>query len=261
MQEKIKSEGKCLFCEKAFSKAGINRHLDTHLKEKMKTGNPGNSYFVKVEPHRQMDDFPYFLSLWINGETEMETFDIFLRDIWLDCCPHKSEFKIRETPQDKRERKETLAQLQHKGNFEEYMQAMQEYDDYFEIYMEEIADDFFEKGLIIDYDYDFGSSTSLTVTVVEEYPVKADSEIILLSRNEPFKIMCKDCTKIPATKLCRSRWNFSAFCDVCLKKHAKNCDYCYNVGPLPVVNSPRVGVCGYTGGSIDKERDGVYQMK
>jgi hypothetical protein len=30
MQEKIKSEGKCLFCGKTFDKAGINRHLATH---------------------------------------------------------------------------------------------------------------------------------------------------------------------------------------------------------------------------------------
>ncbi len=26
---------------------------------------------------------------------------------------------------------------------------------------------------------------------------------------------------------------------------------------LPVVNSPRMGICGYEGGMIDKERDGV----
>jgi len=249
-----------MFCGKTFAKAGINRHLNAHLMEKMKTGNPGNSYFVKVEPHRKMDDFPYFLSLWIDGETQMESFDFFLRKIWLDCCHHKSEFRIRETLQEKREHREALAQLQYKGDLEEYMQVVYQHDGYSVIDMEEKVDDFFESGLIMDYDYDFGSTTSLTITVIEEYPVKADSKIVLLSRNEPFKILCKDCGIIPATKLCSRRWNFSPFCDVCLKKHIKNCDYCYNCGPLPVVNSPRAGVCGYTGGKIDKERDGVYQM-
>ena len=34
-EEKLKSEGKCLFCEKTFSKAGINRHLQTHLEGKI----------------------------------------------------------------------------------------------------------------------------------------------------------------------------------------------------------------------------------
>jgi hypothetical protein len=27
---------------------------------------------------------------------------------------------------------------------------------------------------------------------------------------------------------------------------------------MPIVNSPRMGVCGYEGGTIDKERDGIY---
>jgi hypothetical protein len=30
---------------------------------------------------------------------------------------------------------------------------------------------------------------------------------------------------------------------------------------MPVVNSPRMGVCAYMGGSIDKQRDGVYVKK
>jgi len=29
---------------------------------------------------------------------------------------------------------------------------------------------------------------------------------------------------------------------------------------MPVVNSPRMGVCAYEGGTIDRERDGVYKM-
>ena len=31
MEEINKSEGKCLFCEKTYTEAGINRHLATHL--------------------------------------------------------------------------------------------------------------------------------------------------------------------------------------------------------------------------------------
>jgi len=49
MEEIIKSEGKCLFCEKTFTKAGINRHLATHLTDKTKEGVAGKSFFVKVE--------------------------------------------------------------------------------------------------------------------------------------------------------------------------------------------------------------------
>lgn len=33
---KLKSEGKCPFCEKMYAKAGISRHLTTHLKNDKK---------------------------------------------------------------------------------------------------------------------------------------------------------------------------------------------------------------------------------
>ncbi|GHT73686.1 hypothetical protein FACS189456_4390 [Bacteroidia bacterium] len=49
MEQELKSEGKCLYCGKMFAQAGINRHLKTHLYEKVKTGKSGVSYFVKVE--------------------------------------------------------------------------------------------------------------------------------------------------------------------------------------------------------------------
>jgi hypothetical protein len=30
---------------------------------------------------------------------------------------------------------------------------------------------------------------------------------------------------------------------------------------MPIVNSPRMGECGYEGGRIDKKRDGVFEKK
>jgi hypothetical protein len=51
------------------------------------------------------------------------------------------------------------------------------------------------------------------------------------------------------------------FCDKCAEKHAKKCEDFADYASMPVVNSPRMGVCGYEGGSIDTERDGVYVLK
>jgi hypothetical protein len=53
MQEKLTSEGKCLFCGKIFAKVGINRHLATHLKEMVATGKSGCSFLVKVETNKR----------------------------------------------------------------------------------------------------------------------------------------------------------------------------------------------------------------
>ena len=60
MQENLKSEGKCLFCGKTFAKAGINRHLATHLKEKIESGKSGQSFLIKVEPNKRWGALPYF---------------------------------------------------------------------------------------------------------------------------------------------------------------------------------------------------------
>jgi hypothetical protein len=90
MQEKLSSEGKCLYCGKTYAKAGINRHLTTHLKEKIEIGKSGQSFLVKVENDKRWGTTPFFLSLWIDGEATMKTVNKFLRDNWLECYGHMS---------------------------------------------------------------------------------------------------------------------------------------------------------------------------
>jgi hypothetical protein len=224
MQKKIKSEGKCLFCGKTFAKAGINRHLVKHLEEKSNDKKDGCSFLVKVETDKSWGTTPYFLSLWIDGDTTMKTIDKFLRDIWLECCGHLSEF--------------------------------------YGASMTQKAKNVFWKSVQIDYDYDFGTTTELTLTVVEEYPAKADKKIVLLSRNEPLEIMCSMCKKVPATQICTvcSYEGDAEFCDKCAEKHAEKCDDFADYASMPIVNSPRMGMCGYDGGVIDTERDCVFVL-
>ena len=122
---------------------------------------------------------------------------------------------------------------------------------------------FFPK-LEINYEYDFGSTTSLKIKILNSYKLDMDNQdIILLSRNEPLKIMCDKCGKYPAVNLCTEcNWQEPSFiCEKCSIKHAKKCDDFKDYARLPIVNSPRVGVCAYDGGVIDKKRDGVYKMK
>jgi hypothetical protein len=118
------------------------------------------------------------------------------------------------------------------------------------------------KGLVLDYEYDFGTSTELRITVMDEYPIKAEKKIVLLSRNEPLKIMCSVCRKVPAILICTSCIydGEAMYCDKCAKKHEKKCNDFADYS-MPVVNSPRMGLCGYTGGVIDEERDGPYKLE
>jgi hypothetical protein len=113
----------------------------------------------------------------------------------------------------------------------------------------------------LDYNYDFEDTTTLVITVFEEYPIKADSEIVLLSRNEPLAILCSDCGKMPATLICTAcNRDEALFCEKCAEKHGKTCSDFDDDAARAVVNSPRMGKCEYIGGRIDKERDGVYKI-
>ena len=92
MNEKLKSEGNCLFCDKTYTKAGINRHLKTHLDKFELINKQGKSFLLKIEPDNRYGGFPYFISLWVDGETTIKKIDKFLRGIWLECCGHMSTF-------------------------------------------------------------------------------------------------------------------------------------------------------------------------
>jgi hypothetical protein len=185
----------------------------------------------------------------------MKDIDQFLRDIWLECCGHLSAFT---NPQNRTrvglwnffEGEELLAHGKTKA-YEELME-----DTVGEIPMGRKVKDVFYPGLKLDYEYDFGSSTDLQLTVIDVIPVKPDKKIVLLSRNEPLAWLCDTCEKEPATHICTVHdWDEdSLFCDKCAQKHAKKCED-FEYAGLPVVNSPRAGVCCYQGGVIDLERD------
>jgi hypothetical protein len=100
-------------------------------------------------------------------------------------------------------------------------------------------------GQKFSYEYDFGSTTHLNLRVVSEREgVVRDEEepVEILARNIAPMILCKVCGK-PATKVASGYYDAeeSGYCNKCARK-SKNYEMM-----LPVVNSPRVGVCGYTG--------------
>ena len=254
MQEKMKSEGKCLFCGKMFAKVGINKHLAAHLSEIALKEQTGKSFLLKVETEKRYGSTPYFLSLWVDGETTLKSIDKFLRDIWLECCGHLSAFSY--------PRRRRRSGLFNATDIFQMLAKVNEATDLGEIPMSRKAKDVLYKGLVLEYEYDFGSTTMLNITVVDEYSVKAEKKIVLLSRNEPIPILCATCKKVPATQICTACMydGDAEFCDKCAKKHAKECEEFDDYASMPVVNSPRMGVCGYEGGSIDIERDGAYRM-
>ncbi|MDA3905531.1 MAG: hypothetical protein PF484_05585 [Bacteroidales bacterium] len=222
--DELKSEGKCMFCEQLFSQKEIKKHLAKHLAELEKTDTVGKT---QTYCHIEVTAGEMFLYLLVKGNKRMEVIDDFLIGIWLECCGHMSGFGQKNI----------------------------------EIEMDEKVKDIFEPKVKVFHDYDYGSTTRVFLTGLKHYNLNMKDDIILLSRNEPLKIMCSICKKKPAVNLCSvCLWEQdSIFCESCSKKHEKICADFDEYSSMPIVNSPRMGVCGYTGGYIDTERDGVYK--
>jgi len=95
------------------------------------------------------------------------------------------------------------------------------------------------------YEYDFGSTTELALKVIEDQNMSFKKKVQLLARNEAPDIQCDHCEK-PAVQICSECvCNEEGFlCKKCTADHK-----CGEEMLLPVVNSPRTGVCAYEGGS------------
>ena len=64
----------------------------------------------------------------------------------------------------------------------------------------------------------------------------------LLARNDPPALSCAECTSA-AILVCPYCPEDGLFCDTHAAAHGHAAEEAY----LPVVNSPRMGICGYTG--------------
>ena len=102
-----------------------------------------------------------------------------------------------------------------------------------------------EAGLKFSYVYDYGSPTELRLKVVGlREQGTPEGEVQLLARNEEPEVMCQRCKQYLATEICGpcdcrgQGW----LCEACAEEHE-----CGEEVMLPVVNSPRAGVCGYSG--------------
>ena len=95
----------------------------------------------------------------------------------------------------------------------------------------------------LGYEYDFGSTTALVVSLSGHVDVALPKPTRVVARNEPPVWACDVCGQ-PATDVCtQCLGDEPGFC--CSKHAAKH--GCGVEALLPVVNSPRMGVCAYTG--------------
>jgi len=88
------------------------------------------------------------------------------------------------------------------------------------------------------YEYDFGSTTEIILIIVSEISsTKQRDKVTLLARNEPLPETCETC-QAPAAYI--NAWEGNLVCETCAEEEDED-------ALMPIVNSPRMGECGYDG--------------
>jgi hypothetical protein len=153
----------------------------------------------------------FWLDIAARPEAKLKDLDSLLRRVWLECCGHLSEFY---------------------GSRRDEVSIHRRIDEFLG-----------STGSRLGYVYDFGSSTELLLShtgVVEAAAVKG---VRVVARNEAPSWPCDVCGQ-PARMVCTECTTEGG--GFCCETHAVE-HPCGEDMLLPVVNSPRMGVCGYTG--------------
>ncbi len=217
---KIKTKGKCTKCGEIFNPTKASAHLlecvasSPSLSQAITDG-----YLVRVSGADQPNLYWMFIAL--PKDASLGQLDQFLRDIWLECCGHLSEFTIGGRSYFSRTES---GRVSH--------------------WMKDPVSKFLSPGLEFGYVYDMGSSTDLELEVIEKFPACPQKKITLLMRNDPPSFSCTSCKK-PSEVICSMCGETT--CDSCSEHHSCAVDEEDTYMLMSLVNSPRTGVCGYEG--------------
>ncbi|MCG8352456.1 MAG: plasmid pRiA4b ORF-3 family protein [Chloroflexales bacterium] len=215
------SRGQCAFCAYETVKGSIGKHLAACPRRQERIAAAEQTkrqaetlYHLRIQ---SADSSDFWLDLEVRGSAILRHIDEYLRAIWLECCGHLSQFSI--------------------GGWSGE-----------EIAKSRRVNQSFQRDVELTHIYDFGMSSETQIKVVdrrEGVPLTA-RPITLMARNLMPAETCIECGQ-PAKWLCmeclieRNVWG--ALCDGHAKSHLHE-DY---GEPIELVNSPRVGMCGYDG--------------
>jgi hypothetical protein len=219
----------CRLCGYRGTKASMTRHLagcvEKHLTKAR--GKPVRLLHIRVEAGHRAS--PYWLDVGVKATATLGELDQFLRDIWLECCGHLSSFEIGGVQYE--------SQIDRTWGLGESKTMRARLDEAVGV------------GSVFAYEYDYGSTTTLRLKVLGEREGHLDTDLRLLARNEPPVWKCHVCDQ-PATRIdteCAYEMDTPFFCDQHAQQHVKTQYGGDDYMLMPVVNSPRMGVCGYTG--------------
>ncbi len=218
MPRKKQSRGNCDFCDREMSRGGLSKHLQSCPKRQevvaAQSGTAQTLYHLLVRDAYASD---FWLHLEVNGRSPLTHLDDYLRAIWLECCGHMSQFSIGGWRGQKigksRKIENTLA-----------------------------------SGAELTYIYDFGTSSEILIKAVAIRQGKPLSKhpIYLMARNKLPDVVCDECGAAATLYCTDCLIEQGEWINLCDKHHIEH-DHDEYGGPSPLINSPRLGMCGYDG--------------
>jgi hypothetical protein len=157
----------------------------------------------------------FWLELETRGTATLKDLDHYLRAIWLECCGHMSRFSI--------------------GGWKGA-----------EIAKSKRVEEVFRRGITLTHIYDFGTSSEILIRYVKAREGKPTTPhpIALMARNVQPQAICVEC-KRPAVWLCMECVIEDEIWGFLCQEHVESHPHEGYGEPIRIVNSPRLGMCGY----------------
>lgn len=221
MTRRKQSKGTCAFCEREMTRSGLSKHLTSCAKRRQANTAASEKYgTTQTLCHLLVSDAyspDFWLHLEMNGGATLQKLDHYLRAIWLECCGHLSQFSI--------------------GGWNGQ-----------EISMSRKIEKVFAPGVELTHIYDFGTSSTTMIKMLDsrQGAPLTGKPIYLLARNNMPQAECSECGARADWYCADCQVELGEWIDLC-DKHRANHDHDEYGGPQPLVNSPRLGMCGYDG--------------
>lgn len=221
MTQRNQLKGKCSYCGQEIAKNVVAKHLGACVRRQEAITKAENTqseaealYHLRIQA-TGLNQF--WLDLEMHGSSTLKDLDSYLRAIWLECCGHLSRFSI--------------------GGWQGK-----------EISKNRRADEVFEPDVELMHIYDFGTSSVTLIKCASARKGKPTTSrpIALMARNLMPEYECIEC-KQPALWLCMECLTEENAWGVLCDEHAETHPHDNYGDPVRMINSPRLGLCGYTG--------------
>ena len=221
MPRKKQSRGTCVFCGHETTKGAMSKHMAACPQRQAQSAQAEQSkrkpevlYYLRAQDAYGGD---FWLDLEVRGSATLKEIDAYLRAIWLECCGHLSQFSI--------------------GGWRGS-----------EIAKSRRIDAVFHPEVELTHIYDFGTSSETRIKMIGQRkgtPLTA-KPMALMARNLMPEAVCLECGQ-PASHLCMECMIEEQASGFLCAQHASTHPHDNYGEPTELVNSPRLGMCGYDG--------------